>query len=240
MTISNPAGWQEDGDSQGAQYDKILEMIAAIIQVNPDGTFAVGDILYADTTSTMAKLPKGTNGQFLQMGATIPSWVDNPVEGTHTLNFSAAAWHPLAHNTTYTLERPRAYGTTFPAFNAWFSDSASHVGAKSMFLDLSGSIPLLAGKTTTITRIDIRVDGGSSGSGEILGSYYADWDSPTGSAGNPTVSTHAVDTTLGSVYETVSWTNERQFTTDMTFFLVWKPATGTGYISGVQVTYTVA
>jgi hypothetical protein len=40
-------------------------------------TYAIGDILYADSTSTLAKLPKGTAYQFLQMnaGVTAPEWV---------------------------------------------------------------------------------------------------------------------------------------------------------------------
>ena len=54
--------------------DTINAIIEAIAQVNPKGSFAVGDILYASTVGKMALLPKGTNGHFLQQGATIPAW----------------------------------------------------------------------------------------------------------------------------------------------------------------------
>lgn len=38
-------------------------------------SYAVGDILYADTTTTLAKLTKGTSTQFLRQGASAPGWV---------------------------------------------------------------------------------------------------------------------------------------------------------------------
>jgi len=37
-------------------------------------SYAVGDIVYADTTSTLAKLPAGTNGHILTLAAGVPSW----------------------------------------------------------------------------------------------------------------------------------------------------------------------
>ena len=37
-------------------------------------TYAQGDILYADATDSFAKLPRGTDGEFLKIGATIPEW----------------------------------------------------------------------------------------------------------------------------------------------------------------------
>lgn len=35
---------------------------------------AIGDTLYADSTTTLARLAKGTSGQFLKQGASIPAW----------------------------------------------------------------------------------------------------------------------------------------------------------------------
>lgn len=37
-------------------------------------TYAQGDILYASAANTLTKLAKGTSGQLLQIGATIPAW----------------------------------------------------------------------------------------------------------------------------------------------------------------------
>lgn len=36
--------------------------------------YAVGDILYANSTSTLAKLPVGTNGQVLTLASGLPTW----------------------------------------------------------------------------------------------------------------------------------------------------------------------
>lgn len=43
----------------------------------PPGPYAVGDILYANTTTTLARLPIGTQGRPLTVSAgLIPSWTD--------------------------------------------------------------------------------------------------------------------------------------------------------------------
>lgn len=47
-------------------------------------TYTTGDILYASATNVLSKLAKGTSGQNLQIGATIPSWTfDGFVSKTH-------------------------------------------------------------------------------------------------------------------------------------------------------------
>jgi len=45
------------------------------------GTYVVGDILYADTTTTLARLAKGANGQFLTMAAGALSWSNTIATG---------------------------------------------------------------------------------------------------------------------------------------------------------------
>ena len=42
------------------------------------GELAQGDILYASAANTLSRLAKGTNGQQLVMGATVPAWADAP------------------------------------------------------------------------------------------------------------------------------------------------------------------
>ncbi|MEE9215655.1 MAG: hypothetical protein V3U54_12945 [Thermodesulfobacteriota bacterium] len=54
--------------------DTINAIIEALGQINPTGNFAVGDILYASTVAKMARLAKGSTGQFLKQTATIPAW----------------------------------------------------------------------------------------------------------------------------------------------------------------------
>ena len=47
------------------------------VQVFPTARFTVGDILYANTTSTLARLGIGTAGQVVQ-GGTVPAWTSTP------------------------------------------------------------------------------------------------------------------------------------------------------------------
>jgi len=60
------------------------------IQVHKGGTgqtnYAVGDMLYATGTVTLARLARGTNGQILSTQATVPTWIDPPVSGSGTNN----------------------------------------------------------------------------------------------------------------------------------------------------------
>ena len=51
-------------------FDGLLKDIAS------DITFAQGDLIYANSSSQLLKLAKGTNGQFLQIGASVPVWAD--------------------------------------------------------------------------------------------------------------------------------------------------------------------
>jgi len=47
-------------------------------------TATAGDILYASAENTWSKLTKGTSGQFLKIGATIPAWAHLIAKGTYT------------------------------------------------------------------------------------------------------------------------------------------------------------
>ncbi len=47
-------------------------------------TYAQGDLLYASAVNTLAKLAKGTNLDFLQIGATIPAWATPGPTNQHT------------------------------------------------------------------------------------------------------------------------------------------------------------
>lgn len=57
---------------------KVLRYTTDVIPETVGGTnqttYTQGDILYASASNTLSKLAKGSNGQFLQQGATIPAW----------------------------------------------------------------------------------------------------------------------------------------------------------------------
>ena len=55
-------------------------------------SYAVGDLLYANTTTTLAKLPAGTTGQVLTIAAGVPSWATSTISApvTKTANFTLA------------------------------------------------------------------------------------------------------------------------------------------------------
>jgi hypothetical protein len=55
-------------------------------------SYAVGDLLYANTTTTLTKLPVGTTGQVLTVTAGVPSWATGTASApvTKTANFTLA------------------------------------------------------------------------------------------------------------------------------------------------------
>lgn len=54
-------------------------------------TYAQGDILYASAANTLSKLAKGTSGQFLKIGSTIPEWADVAAQSVTTKTTTYAA-----------------------------------------------------------------------------------------------------------------------------------------------------
>jgi len=80
-------------------------------------SYAVGDLLYADTTTTLAKLPAGTTGQVLTIAAGVPAWATSTISApvTKTANFTLAATESWVINNksgstcTVTLPTPSVY-----------------------------------------------------------------------------------------------------------------------------------
>ena len=56
-------------------------------------SYAVGDLMYADTTTTLAKLPVGTTGQVLTVAAGVPAWATSTISApvTKVADFTLAA-----------------------------------------------------------------------------------------------------------------------------------------------------
>lgn len=57
---------------------------------NFDTTYSIGDILYANTTSTLSKLPIGTSNQILTVTSGLPSWQNANSGPINNLNFTNA------------------------------------------------------------------------------------------------------------------------------------------------------
>jgi hypothetical protein len=80
-------------------------------------SYAVGDLLYADTTTTLAKLPAGTTGQVLTVTAGVPTWAAPSASApvTKTADFTLADGESWVINNksgsacTVTLPTPSSY-----------------------------------------------------------------------------------------------------------------------------------
>jgi len=85
-----------------------LSHISGNVPADRGGTgitsYTTGDILYASDSSTLAKLPKGTTGQVLTQGATVPEWDDVPnlTHPTETSGTSSAMSSDYTLTTTTT------------------------------------------------------------------------------------------------------------------------------------------
>ena len=83
---------RSDGNTNAAAWGQLdLASGAAITGILPTsngGTgltgFTAGDMLYASSTTAVAKLAKGTNGQFMTTNGTAPSWTSTIDAGTFT------------------------------------------------------------------------------------------------------------------------------------------------------------
>lgn len=77
-------------------------------------TYAQGDILYASGANTLSKLPKGTAGQVLTQGATVPAWT-TPASGLTALDVYpvGAVYISVVSTSPATL-----FGGTWVAFGA--------------------------------------------------------------------------------------------------------------------------
>ena len=99
-------------------------------------SYAVGDLLYANTTTTLTKLPVGTTGQVLTVAAGVPAWATPSASApvTKTANFTLAdgeSWvinNKSGSTCTVTLPTPSSYTgrqVTFKNMQAQLLVSAS-------------------------------------------------------------------------------------------------------------------
>lgn len=82
------------------------------------GTYTVGDLLYANTTTTLAKLTAGANGQILTVAGGVPAWATSTTSApvTKTADFTLAATESWVINnksgSTCTVTLPSAASYT--------------------------------------------------------------------------------------------------------------------------------
>jgi hypothetical protein len=115
-------------------------------------TYSTGDILYASAANTLSKLGKGTEGQVLISGSTIPYWGSNGLSSfngytatTHVLAMSSSTTNTLGWSSnstgtpataTHTLTIPDATGTVRGFIS---TASQSFAGDKTFGNDLSAN-----------------------------------------------------------------------------------------------------
>ena len=63
------------------------------------GTYTIGDIIYASASNTLAKLPAGTNGQYLVLAAGIPSWTTAVSSGVSSFSAGTTGFTPSTAST---------------------------------------------------------------------------------------------------------------------------------------------
>ena len=100
------------------------------------GTFATGDIIYADATNNLTKLAAGSDGQTLKMGATIPEWgtvADVDVSSATGIGTTASSMVKI--------------GNTSVGLNLNFSSKNLHI---------NGNIPSSAGQVLYYDGTDVK------------------------------------------------------------------------------------
>lgn len=143
ITVANSGVLSFTGGTTGltpaAVTTGAVTLAGTLIAVN-GGTgfsaYAVGDLLYANTTTTLTKLPVGTTGQVLTVAAGAPAWatLSGSAPVTKTADFTLAdgeSWvinNKSGSTCTVTLPTPSAYSgrqVTFKNMQAQLLVSAS-------------------------------------------------------------------------------------------------------------------
>jgi hypothetical protein len=124
ITVANSGVLSWSGGTSGltpaTATTGVVTLAGTLIAVNGGtgfASYAVGDLLYADTTTTFAKLPAGTTGQVLTIAAGVPSWATSTISApvTKTADFTLAdgeSWvinNKSGSTCTVTLPTPSSY-----------------------------------------------------------------------------------------------------------------------------------
>ena len=134
-------------------------------------SYAVGDLLYASTTTALSKLTVGATNAVLTVAAGIPSWVTTlPVASGGTGAATLALNNVLLGNDTGAVQTvaPGTAGNVLTSVGGtWASAAApsSYAGPNSQTFDASGTFTVPAGVTTVYVAVMAGGGGGSGGNG---------------------------------------------------------------------------
>jgi len=121
--------------------------------------YAVGDLLYADTTTTLAKLPDVATGNALISGgvSTVPAW------GKIGLTTHVSGVLPIANGGTNGSATPTAYGVAYGDGSAYAFTAAGTTGQ--VLTATTGSAPTWAAPATsgTVTSVSVVSANGFAG-----------------------------------------------------------------------------
>ena len=137
------------------------------------GSYAVGDLLYASTTTALGKLTVGANDAVLTVAAGIPSWVATlPVASGGTGAATLAANNVLLGNDTGAVQTvaPGTAGNVLTSVGGtWASAAApsSYAGPNSQTFNASGTFTVPAGITTVYVAVMAGGGGAAGGSSNI-------------------------------------------------------------------------
>ena len=122
-----------------------------------DISLVSGDVIYASGTDTLARLAKGTNGQVLKMGASIPAWgTDSAVDltadqswtGSQRATLAVPTWS--APNLTFDLNAGQNFSYTTVA-NTTINFSNIPNGQSGYIIFTNGGTHTIAKAATTKT-----------------------------------------------------------------------------------------
>ncbi len=125
-------------------------------------TYAVGDVLYASSTTALSRLPAGTNGQVLSVSSGLPAWTASVSGLPAAAGTAAAPGYAFVGNTNTGMFSPITNSVGF-----------STNGVEAMRILASGKVGI--GTTTPLYSLDV------SGSARLSGLYVS---GPTASLNN--------------------------------------------------------
>ena len=139
-----------------------------------------GDIIYADGTDSITRLAKGTNGQVLKMGASIPAWGADSVDLTADQSWTGSQRATIktdptwsAPNLTFDLNAGQNFSyTTVATTTINFSNIANGSGQSGYIIFTNGGTHTIAKAATTKT--DANLLATISVTGKYILSYISD------------------------------------------------------------------
>lgn len=134
------------------------------------GTFVQGDTVFANANNTLDRLAKGTDGQFLKIGASIPVWANN------VINLERLDAHTAGDTeSTYTFTPATALDEDdFSAVNVYFCGETSASLALQIKINALATAYFTTGSAWDISGVITAVDINNASEGEIASTTIID------------------------------------------------------------------